>query len=262
MVTLETVSREAPWKWIQAAIDDILAAPFISLGYGAVFTGVGLAVTLGLWTLGMGSLVPVFAGGFALVAPVFAVGIYRISQIREAGGTPKIFDFWSISGSKLTQLATLSILLMVFFLTWARIAQMLFAMMSHGASFRLDEALPFLFTDPAGVTLLVIGTALGGVFALIAFAISALSFPMMVDQDVDVVTAMVASVKAVIEQPMVMLIWAWLIGFVTAAGLALMSLGLVVTFPLIAHASWHAYKAFNPKPMPSAAEVEAAQREA
>ena len=258
MVTLDPVKKDAPWEWIKAAIDDMVAAPTVSLSYGVAFMVVGLSITMGLWALGMGGLVPVFAGGFALVGPAFAVGIYRVSQMREAGEVPQMLDFWSIPTGRLTQIALLSVLLMVFFLVWARLAQFMFAMFAHGSNFQLDAVLPFLFTEPSGIILMVLGTAIGAVLGLAAFSVSALSFPMMIDQDVDVITAIVASIKAVKDQPMVMFTWAWLIAFCTAAGLAVFLVGIAVTFPLIAHASWHAYKAFNPRPLPSAKELEAA----
>lgn len=257
MVTLEKVRRDAPWAWIKGAIDDMRAAPFISIGYGAVFTIIGLLITVGLWSLGQGAVVPVMMGGFALVAPASAIGIYRISQMRDQGQTPGLWDFWSIPKGRFTQLALLSVLMLVFFLTWARLAQMMFALFTHEADFRLENFLPFLFTDVQGVMLMAIGTLVGAALALLAFTVSALSFPMMVDQDVDAVTAVVASIKAVKDQPEVMLVWAWIIAFATAAGLALFGIGIIITFPLIAHASWRAYKDFNPRPKPSAKEVEA-----
>lgn len=259
MVKLETVRRDAPWTWLAGAVADMKAAPVVSLGYGAVFTGVGLAITLGLWALGLGGFAPVLVGGFALVAPMFAVGIYRISEIRDRGETPGLFDFWSISRSRLSQLGLLSVLLLVFFLAWARLAQFLFAMLSGDANFHLATLQSFLLTDPAGVSLLVVGTAIGAVLAFAAFTVSALSFPMLVDRDVDAVTALVASVKAVTGQPSVMIFWAVIIAITTAIGAAFFLVGLAVTFPLIAHASWRAYKDFNPQPLPSAAELEARQ---
>lgn len=261
MVTLETVRKDAPWSWIKGALEDMQAAPFVSFGYGIVFTVIGLSITLGLWSIGQGGLIPVVLGGFTLVAPASAVGIYRISQKLDAGETPKLMDFWSIPAGRFTQLGLLSVLLMVFFVTWAKLAQMMFAMATHGSDFQLTAVLPFLFTDPAGVTLLVVGTVVGGLLGLAAFTVSALSFPMMVDRDVDAITAVVASIKAVKDQPQVMLTWAWIIAFTTAAGLALFGIGIAVTFPLIAHASWRAYKDFNPQPMPSAKDVEAALKE-
>jgi len=260
MVTLEKVRRDAPWSWIKGAVADMAAAPVVSLGYGAVFTGIGIAITLGLWSLGLIGYAPVLVGGFALVAPVFAVGVYCVSRKRDAGETPQILDFWRISGSRLSQIGLLSVLLFVFFLAWARLAQFLFAMFVSGAAdFRLDAIPAFLFTDPSGVALLVVGTLIGAVLAFMAFTVSALSFPMIIDQDVDAITALVASVKAVLQQPLVMLTWAWLIAFFIAAGAVFFLVGLAVTFPLIAHASWRAYKDFAPKPKPSAAALEASR---
>ncbi len=258
MVTLEPIKKDAPWTWLKGAIDDIKAAPTISLGYGAMFTLVGLAITLGMWAAGLGGFIPVMIGGFALVAPSFAIGIYRISQMRDRGETPQLFDFWRINPSKLTQLGLLSVLLFVFFLAWARLAQFLFAMLAGTDSdFRIETLQNFLFTDPSGVLLLVIGTAVGAVLAFVAFMVSAISFPMLIGQDVDAITAVVASVKAVTSNLFTMLTWALIIAVVTSVGAALFLVGLAVTFPLIAHASWRAYKDFNPTPKPSAAEIEA-----
>lgn len=260
MVKLETVRKDAPWTWLARALEDMKAAPLISLGYGAAFTAVGLAITFGLIAAGYGGFAPVLVGGFALVAPMFAVGIYRISEIRDRGETPGLFDFWSISGSRLTQLGLLSVLLFVFFLAWARLAQFLFAMLSGDSDFQLATLQNFLLTDPSGVLLLVVGTAIGALLAFAAFTVSALSFPMLVDRDVDAITALVASVKAVTTQPSVMIFWSVIIAVTTAMGAAFFLVGLAVTFPLIAHASWRAYKDFNPTPLPSAAELEAEAR--
>ena len=146
-------------------------------------------------------------------------------------------------------------LLLVFFLTWARLAQFLYA------GFTLNNPMPpsqftqFLFTDPAGLTLLVVGTAIGAVLAFAAFAVSALAFPMLTDQDVDAVTAVVASIKAVIKQPFTMITWAWLIAFFVAAGSIVFFIGLAIVFPWLAHASWCAYKDFNPRPEASASSA-------
>ena len=177
-----------------------------------------------------------------------AEGLTTPAEVREAGETPRLFDFWSLSPSRIGQLALLSVLLLVFFLTWARLAQFLFAAMTVGNAMPAGQFTQFLFTTPAGLTLLVVGTAVGAVLAFVTFAVSALAFPMLTDQDVDAVTAVVASVKAVIQQPFTMITWAWLIAFFVAVGSVLFFVGLAVAFPWLAHASWRAYKDFNPRP--------------
>ena len=130
-------------------------------------------------------------------------------------------------------------------------------MAGNDADFRVETLQNFLFTDPSGVLLLVIGTAVGAALAFVAFTVSAISFPMLIDQQVDAVTAVVASVKAVTGNFGTMLTWALIIAVTTAVGAAFFLIGLAISFPLIAHASWRAYKDFDPKPKPSAAELEA-----
>ncbi|MCP2679567.1 DUF2189 domain-containing protein [Maricaulaceae bacterium NA33B04] len=252
MVIVQRLRRDAPWKWLKDGFADMMATPLLSLGYGLMFVLVGLAITVGLWWLDMLALAPVLVGGFALVAPSFAVGIYRISQVRESGETPRLLDFWRIPGMRIGQLALLSVLLLVFFMAWSRLAQFLYAGFSHGSYLPPSEFLTFVFNEPAGLTLLVVGTIIGAVLGFAAFTVSALSFPMLADQDVDAVTALVASVKTVIQQPFLMVTWAWLIAFFVAVGGAFFLIGLAVTFPWIAHASWRAYKDFDPKPDPRA----------
>lgn len=248
MVNLQTVRRDAPWTWLKGGFEDMMKTPVISIGYGLVFTLAGFLITGGLWMIGQGAVAPVLLAGFALIAPVFAVGVYRINQVRESGQSPRLFDFWSISPDKLTQLALLSVLLLVFFLTWARLAQFIFVMMVSDATLSIPQFLDFIFTTPSGLSLLLTGTAIGAVLAFVAFLVSAISFPMLTDQNVDAITAVVASVKAVLGQPFVMASWALLIVFMVGVGIVLFGIGLAVTFPWLAHASWRAYKDFRPEP--------------
>jgi hypothetical protein len=257
MVTLEQVRKDAPWSWIKGAIDDMVAAPVVSLAYGLAFTIVGLAITVGLWALGQGGLDP---GSGGRVRPDRAgLGHWHLPDQPDArcgrDARPHGFldDFRLAPDPAGAAERAASGVLPDLGAAGADDVR-------HGdprLGFPAQRVLPFLFTDPAGVALLVIGTAVGAALALAAFTVSALSFPMMVDQDVDAITAVVASIKAVKDQPMVMLTWAWIIAFCTAAGLAVFLVGIAITFPLIAHASWRAYKDFNPRPTPSAKEVEA-----
>jgi uncharacterized membrane protein len=255
MVTLDSVRRDAPWAWLKAGFADMMASPVISIGYGVAFTVTGLLITAGLWSVGQAAMVPVLAGGFALIAPAFAVGIYRINHVRESGETPRLLDFWSLPPSRIGQLALLSVLLLVFFLTWARLAQFLYAAFTVGNTMPPGQFLQFVLTDPTGLALLVVGTLIGAALAFVTFAVSALAFPMLTDQDVDAVTAVVASVKSVLAKPFVMITWAWLIAFFVAVGSVVFFIGLAIAFPWLAHASWHAYKDFNPRPEPGASAV-------
>jgi uncharacterized membrane protein len=105
-----------------------------------------------------------------------------------------------------------------------------------------SEFVPTLLFTPHGLGLLVTGTIVGAVIAFIVFAISAISVPLLMTQRIDAVTAMAASVAAVRLNPKAMMLWAALIAGLMALGIATIFAGLVVVFPLIGHATWHAYR--------------------
>jgi uncharacterized membrane protein len=255
MVSIKKVQRSAPWNWLKAGWRDLLAAPAISLGYGLIFVAIGSLLTLGLSAAGLGAATPVALGGFALVAPSFAIGIYQISRALEKGEEPRFRVIVSRFSTRLSQIAFLSLILALLLSIWVRAAQFLLVALVPDGPMEPGLFIEFVLSDPAGLTLLIVGTLIGSVLAAAAFGISAISFPMLVDQEVDAITAVVASLKAVFSQPFVMLTWAWLIAFMTAGGIVAFLLGLAVTFPWIAHASWHAYKDFSPSPSPSAASL-------
>ena len=246
MVTLQTVRRDAPWTWLKAGWVDMMRAPGVSLSYGLIFVGVGALITGGLWLLNLGAIAPVALSGFALVAPALAIGIYQVSRALERGEAPRLRDVFSPSPDRITQIAFLSLLLLLLLMAWLEIAQFLLVIIAPGSPLSPGPFLEFFLSEPAGMTLLVLGTVVGSLLAALAFAISAIAFPMLVDQDVDAVTALVASVTAVRRQPFVMFTWAWLIGFMTVAGTAFFLIGLALVFPWLAHATWHAYKDFAP----------------
>jgi len=251
MVTLQKVRRDAPWNWLKAGWADMMRAPGVSLSYGLIFVGIGVLITGGLWMLGLGAIAPIPLSGFALIAPALAIGIYQVSRALERGEVPRFRVIISRFPDRITQIAFLSLLLLLLLMAWLEIAQFMFVIIAPGTPLSPGPFLEFSLSEPAGMTLLVLGTIVGSLLAGVAFAISAIAFPMLVDQDVDAVTALVASVTAVRRQPFVMFTWAWLIGFMTVAGTAFFLIGLALVFPWLAHASWHAYKDFAPSPSAS-----------
>lgn len=249
MVTLEKVRRDAPWSWLKAGWADFIRAPQVSLLYGLIFVGLGIVIVAGLWTIDQSPLIPIAMSGFALVAPALAIGIYQVSRALERGEKPRFRIMITRYPSRMSQIGFMSVVLALLFMVWFRTAQFLYiGIVPAGTEFDLNDFIPFLLTDPKGITLLIVGTLIGSVLASVAFSISILTFPMLVDQDVDAVTALVASIRAVFSQPFVLLTWAWLIAFWVIAGSVFFIAGLALTFPLLAHASWHAYKDFAPKP--------------
>jgi uncharacterized membrane protein len=235
---------DAPWDWLGAGWRDITAVPQVSLAYGAVFALLSLALTLGLMTFGLQSLVLALAGGFLLIGPLFAVGLYEASRRLELGLPVRFGELWWAAERAPGQLGFFGAILAFAYFVWIELALLLFMLFLGSTVWPPpSQFLNLLLFTPAGLALLVVGTLLGGMLALLVFAISVVSIPLLMTRRIDAVTAMRASVAAVLENPKAMLLWAALIAAFVAIGIATLFLGLVVVFPLVGHATWHAYRA-------------------
>ena len=119
----------------------------------------------------------------------------------------------------------------VIVLLWSRAGMMV------GAFFPIDESNARTLWE-----FLAIGSAVGSIFAALTFAVAAFSLPMIADRDVDMITAGVSSINAVLRNKGVMALWAGIIVVLTALGFATALLGLAVLMPLLAYAAWHGYR--------------------
>ena len=236
------VSMDDPWKWLAAGWSDMKRAPLWSLSYGLAFVLVGIAGSVLLWSVNLESLIPVLAGGFALIGPMLAVGLYEISRRLEAGEPLTLRGVVFVRTAEPLQLAYMGFVLLFMYLVWARVAMLLYAGFVHFDNTPLDQFSVFMFATPTGQALLAVGTVTGALFGLVVFAVTALSVPMLVDRHVDVVTAAVTSVRTVLHSPKAMLLWAWIIAILVGFGFATLFVGLIVVFPLVGHATWHAYR--------------------
>jgi uncharacterized membrane protein len=237
------IELDRPWQWLAAGWRDLVRSPGPSLTIGAVFAVVGYAVTVGLWWFGLLYLAMPLASGFMIVAPVFAVGLYEISRLHQRGQpvtlTEALRPFWD----RPRRLLVMGFILLLILLTWIRIAAMIFMLYWGLEPPSFEDLIVSTFLRPESLPFLVFGTVIGAVFAAIAYAVSVVSIPMILDRhDVDVITAVVTSVKTVQQNPVPMLFWAVLVAAFTGLGMLALYVGLIVTLPLIGHASWHAYR--------------------
>jgi uncharacterized membrane protein len=141
------------------------------------------------------------------------------------------------------QIALMGVALLLFMFAWVRLAALLFMLHFGLEPPSLATLLQDTFLSPAALPFLILGVAIGAALAALAFALSVVSIPLLLDRPAtDVVTAMATSLAAVRANPAPMLFWGALIVLFVGAGLVTFYVGLIVTLPLIGHASWHAYR--------------------
>ncbi|MEM7223864.1 MAG: DUF2189 domain-containing protein [Pseudomonadota bacterium] len=241
---IQQIGLDEPWTWLAAGWRDLWRKPSISLGYGLAIAVVSWVLTAGLFSLHLASVVIALAAGFLLVAPLLAVGLYELSRRLESGEPIETKEIVLVSTHSPLQLAFVGVALLIAFLVWVRIAMLLFALFFGAEPFPEIEAfVPTLLFTWKGLVMLIVGSLVGGLIAFAVFAISAVSVPLLMARDLDVMSAIITSLRATARNFKPMLLWACLIAALTACGIATGYLGLIITFPLIGHATWHAYRA-------------------
>lgn len=242
-IIIREVPPDRPWAWLTAGWRDLMANPQIGFFYGGALTVAGwLLALLLLWAQTAWAILPVSAG-FFMVAPLLAAGLYEASRLREEG-KPVTFGAclagFTRNGG---QLAFMGVVLVVLHLFWIRVAALIFMLM-FGLNFAPSlESLPMaMLRSDMLLPFLIVGTAAGAVLAAAAFAISAVSIPMLVDRDITAMEAIVVSIRTVTTNPGAMAFWAGLIVVFTAMAMVPFFLGLALVIPLVGHATWHAYR--------------------
>jgi uncharacterized membrane protein len=242
-IHVRRIPFDAPWDWLGAGWRDLWSVPQVSLVFGVVFAVIALLLVLGLLQFGLQSLVLALCGGFMLIGPVVAVGLYEASRRLETGKPVRLAEVALAGLNAPGQLGFFGAVLAFAFAVWLQLAFLLFMLFMGSRGLPpASEFVPTLLFTPHGLGLLVVGTAVGGILAAIVFAISAISVPLLLTREVDAVTAMAASIEAVAKNPRPMALWAALIAGFIALGLATLFAGLVIAFPLIGHATWHAFR--------------------
>jgi uncharacterized membrane protein len=239
---VRTIPLDRPWFWLAEGWRDLTSHAPVSLAYGALLVVISFALTLGLILANLGFLILPLAAGFFFVAPVLAVGLYECSRRRQKGLPVTLgaaLTAWRVNAS---QIAYMGLILMLFNLAWVRIATLLYALFFGHANPTLDTLANTLLFSPMSLPFLAIGTLTGALLAAVVYALGAVALPMLLDRDVDVITAISTSFAAVLHNWRPMALWAALIVIFTTIGMALFYVGLAVALPLVGHASWYAYR--------------------
>jgi len=237
------------WAALAKGFDDFEAYRSDVIFLCITYAVVGLVLSRLAFGMEMLPLLFPLASGFALVGPVAAVGLYEMSRRREQGvavSWANAFDI--LKAPAVGAIAVLGMVLVVVFLLWLAAAWEIYR-------YTLGPALPSsigafvhdVFLTGRGQLLIIVGVGVGFLFALFAMAISIVSFPLLVDRDVGLDTAIRTSIRAVVANPVPMALW----GLIVAAGLVLGSIpvfvGLAVVLPVLGHATWHLYRSLVPR---------------
>ena len=236
----------AALDWLRAGWRDLITDPVPSLLYGLFVFGLSLAIMAGLiWLAWDYALFPAIAG-FLVFAPALAIGLYDKSRALERGEPVSLRHMIAPHARAGGQILFTGALLCGVMLLWMRAAVILYALFFGVRAFPgMDHIAPMLFTTPTGVAMLVVGTLIGGLFAAFSFAISAFSIPMMLDERVDALTAMGTSWALVWNNLPTMLVWGALVLALFILSVATGFVGLIIVFPWLGHATWHAYRAIR-----------------
>lgn len=237
-ITVDNVKAAFAAGW-----DDLKRAPVPSLFFGLVYAAVGAAIVYLFWRNSDEYLIFPIIGMFLLIGPITAVGLYDISRRLEAGEKLDfggiLFAFTRHGG---LQIAVFGFILFFCAVFWAKTAAFIYALHFGLTPVPIERILTAVTTTWTGLQFFVIGSGVGAVFAAFVFAISVVGVPLLFDRDVDPVTAMVSSVQAVLGSPQPYLIFAALIVVLIGVGIGLGFVGLVVTLPMVGHATWHLYR--------------------
>ena len=229
------------WVCLKAGLDDFRRAPLFGLFFSAVYVLGGFAM---LW-LSAGHVTWVLATslGFPLYAPFAAVGLYEVSRRLEAG---QRLDWAGVLGvvwaERGRQIPWAGAVIVIYFLFWTFLAHMLFALIM-GVSAMTDVSDGWTaFLTPLGLRMIAVEVAVGAVLAFLLFALTVVSLPLMLDREIDFISAMILSVRTVAANPVVMLVWAGVIAALTLVALVPWFLGLMIVLPVLGHATWHLYR--------------------
>lgn len=237
---IRRVAPTAPFRWLALGWRDLRRAPAASLAYGAAFALMGWLIHFVFRNAY--AYVYGLAAGFLLVGPALAAGLYDISRRLERGEQVALAPTLTAWRANPGAFGVFAVILLVLLLLWSRASLVIFALFFSSGLPSLKDLLSQVLSA-AHWDFVLAWFAAGAVFASIAFAAGAVSVPMMLDRRTDAVVAVLNSVRALVANPLPMAVWAALIVLLVAGGFATLLVGLVVTGPLVGHATWHAYRA-------------------
>lgn len=245
---------------LHLGIEDFWEKPSHYVLLTLIYPLVGIVLTIWMSGYYTWPLLYPLLGGFALIGPFAAIGLYEISRRRELGlDTSWSHAFEVLRSPAIASIGAVGLMLFGIFTLWLTSAQALYEWLFGASPPRtLPALIEQVLMTPEGWTLIILGNLIGFVFALVTLCTTVIAFPLLLDRDTGVLVAVETSVRAVARNPVPMLAW----GLIVALGLIIGSIpifvGLAVVIPIFGHATWHLYRK-TVEPLP-AVEASMAKR--
>ena len=241
---VQTITTGAIIDSLEMGLRDFRAAPMFGLFFGGIYAVGGMLIVLAAAALDMGYISYPLAVGFALIGPFIAVGLYEVSRRRETGEPlrwgPVLGVVFAQRKRETGWMAFVTLFVLVMWMYQVRILIALFIGLRAPTS--LDGFVQVVVGTPEGLMFLGIGHIVGAFMALVLFCLTVVSFPLLLDREVDFVTAMITSVRAVFMNPVPMIGWAFVIMILLMIAIAPFFVGLFVALPILGHTTWHLYR--------------------
>ena len=244
MPMIRTISMSDVFDALRRGVSDFWEQPSHYVMLVLIYPIIGIVLTVWMNGYHTWPLLYPLIGGFALIGPFAALGLYEISRRREQGlDTSWHHAFDALRSPAIGSIAALGIMLLLLFTLWLTAAQALYeSMFSSSTPRTLAGLMAQIFNEPGGMTLLLVGSALGALFALVTLCTTVIAFPLLLDRDVGAYVAVETSFRAVLRNPLPMLAWGIIVGVGLFIGSIPIFVGLAVVIPIFGHATWHLYR--------------------
>jgi uncharacterized membrane protein len=229
---------------LRSGWEDFRAYPSHAIMLAIIYPIVGLLIGRVLHGYSFLPLLFPLAAGFALLGPFAAIVFYDLSRQRERGGTPSVAAAMDvIRYPSFSAIASLGAMLAILFLTWVATAQSIYnAFFGFAPVFSMPKFLVDVTGTTEGLTFLIESCVAGLIFAITAFAISVVSFPMLIDRRVSATDAVLTSLRVIAKNPVAMSLWGLIVAGLLVVAIIPFFLGLAIVVPVLGHATWHLYR--------------------